>query len=149
MQIISPVDGKPHFTATPAADVGVCVEMAAKAQREWRKVDIAQRKQIVAKFVDAFVAQKDAIAHELAWLIGRPVKQNLNEVRGFEERARHLLDISEVALKHVQCEDKPGFRRFVKPEPLGVVFVIGVSLPSLLTPFATIYINCRLGIIHI
>lgn len=70
-------------------------------------------------------------------LPSRPVSQGAGEIRGFVERAEYMLSIAESQLADVQLTDtdKPGFRRFIKRVPLGVVFVIApwkyVSLPCL------------------
>ncbi|KAL2918133.1 hypothetical protein HK105_202060 [Polyrhizophydium stewartii] len=125
-EIVSPVNQAVVRTVPLAsrAEAIAAVERSHAAFAGWRKTPLAERKRIVAKFVDNFVAAKDAVAEELAWLIGRPYKQNYNEVRGFEERARHLLSIADESLADVAVGDKPGFRRFIRREPLGVVFAI-------------------------
>ena len=64
------------------------------------------------------------IAEEITRQMGRPIAHSPGEVRGFEERARHMLAIAEEALADVVPEPKPGFRRFVRREPLGVVLVL-------------------------
>lgn len=55
-----------------------------------------------------------------------PVSQNAGEIRGTLERASYMLSIAEKALAPMGLEDtdKPGFKRYIKREPLGVVFVI-------------------------
>jgi hypothetical protein len=56
----------------------------------------------------------------------RPVSQNAGEIRGTLERAKYMLSIAESSLADVglQDTDKPGFRRFIRRTPLGVVLVI-------------------------
>lgn len=56
----------------------------------------------------------------------RPVSQSLGEMRGFLERADYMLSIAESALADVSLADtdKPGFKRYIKRAPLGVVLVI-------------------------
>ena len=56
----------------------------------------------------------------------RPVSQVPGEVRGTLDRANYMLSIAETALADVTLEDtdKPGFRRFIKRTPMGVVLVI-------------------------
>jgi acyl-CoA reductase-like NAD-dependent aldehyde dehydrogenase len=49
---------------------------------------------------------------------------NANEVRGFEERARFLLSVAKEALADIPLEQKPEFKRYIRKEPLGIVFVI-------------------------
>ena len=74
--------------------------------------------------VDAFVSRRDAIAEEISWQMGRPLAQSPGEVSGFEERARHMIDIAPDALRDVKVAPKSGFTRFIRRDPLGVVFVI-------------------------
>ncbi len=55
-----------------------------------------------------------------------PVSQGPGEIRGFLDRANHLLDIASKSLADVTLDDsdKPGFRRYIKRVPLGVILVI-------------------------
>jgi acyl-CoA reductase-like NAD-dependent aldehyde dehydrogenase len=71
------------------------------------------------------VAKADTLAEELTWQIGRPLSQSPGELkRGFHERAMHMAGIAPEVLQDLQVEPKSGFRRFIRREPLGVVFVI-------------------------
>ena len=56
----------------------------------------------------------------------RPVSQGPGEIRGFLERSQYMLDIASSSLADVTLEstDKPGFKRYIKRVPLGVVMVI-------------------------
>ena len=56
--------------------------------------------------------------------MGRPIGQSPGEIRGLEERARYMLAAAPRALADRWPEAKPGFTRFVRREPLGLVFVI-------------------------
>lgn len=126
VEIVSPANGKAFKTVqlSNSQNALEAVERSHVAFKTWKTTSLAERKAILTKFIDNFVANKEDIAIELTWLIGRPRKQNLNEVRGFEERGRHLIEIAESSLQDHVPNAKPGFRRFVKREPLGVVFVI-------------------------
>jgi acyl-CoA reductase-like NAD-dependent aldehyde dehydrogenase len=50
----------------------------------------------------------------------------MGEVRGMIQRAEFMLSIAEESLADVPLTetDKPGFRRFIKRIPLGVILVI-------------------------
>lgn len=50
----------------------------------------------------------------------------MGEVRGFLDRARYMISIAESSLADVSLKDtdKPGFKRYIKRTPLGVVLVI-------------------------
>src|SRR5699024_11046819 len=99
------------------------VDRAAQAQRDWRRTPLTERRRILAAAVDGIVAERDAIAEEIAWQMGRPIGQGGGEVSGFEERARHMLAQAPAALADVPPgTDKAGFRRFVRRDPVGVVF---------------------------
>jgi len=123
---ISPVDGHPYVErpyATPD-QIAAALSLAASAHAEWRRVPIAERARLLTKAVDAFVANKDTIAEEISWQMGRPIRHAPGEVRGFEERARYMIGIAAEALADLPVGEKAGFTRFIRREPLGVVFTI-------------------------
>ena len=123
---ISPVDGSVFVERALAEGVEIneALDRAANAQREWRRVPVAQRAAICRKFCDAFEAKKDAIAIDLTWQMGRPIRYSANEVRGTLERARYMIDAAPEALADVNAAPKADFTRFVRREPLGVVFTV-------------------------
>ena len=56
------------------------------------------------------------------------------EMRGFRERAETMIRLAPEALADVQASDKPGFRRFIRKEPLGVAaraLALELPLPDL------------------
>jgi acyl-CoA reductase-like NAD-dependent aldehyde dehydrogenase len=56
--------------------------------------------------------------------MGRPIRYAPNEVRGTLERARHMIAIAPEALADIDVGPKAGFHRFLRREPLGVVFTV-------------------------
>lgn len=135
-RIITPVDGS-VYAERPLADeatIEAALERAKAAQRHWRTVPLAERAEICTRFVDAFLARGAEIARELTWQMGRPITQSPGELKGFEERARFMIASAPEALADVKPTLKPGFERFIRREPLGVVFVIGAwNYPYLIT----------------
>ncbi len=123
---ITPVDGSVYVERQFATDeqIGAALQHARKAQAAWRHVALAERAAICTRFIDAFVARKQAIAEELTRQMGRPIGQSPGEVRGFEERSRHMIAIAPATLADIDAGPKEGFRRFVRREPLGVVLVL-------------------------
>ena len=126
LQCVSPVDGSVYVEReTAGADtIQQTLAASAAAQRHWKNTPVAERQALCSKAVDAFVARKADIAVELTWQMGRPVSQAPGEVAGFEERARHMIAIAADALADLKPEAKDGFTRYIKREPLGVVFII-------------------------
>ncbi len=76
------------------------------------------------KAVDALVSKQTVISEEISWQMGRPIKYTPGEVNGFADRARYMIDIAEHKLADIQVSGETGFTRFIKREPLGVVFTI-------------------------
>jgi acyl-CoA reductase-like NAD-dependent aldehyde dehydrogenase len=126
IQCISPVDGSVYVERETAnADqIQQALTAAVEAQKQWKNTAIAERQALCSKAVDAFIARKAEIADELSWQMGRPIAQAPGEVAGFEERARHMIEIADTALADVKPQQKDGFTRYIKREPLGVVFVV-------------------------
>ncbi|CAG8438896.1 6684_t:CDS:10 [Diversispora eburnea] len=120
--VISPIDNKPFTTINLATgeQVTETIERSKKAFLLWKKVPIEERIRIVSKFIKAFVDKKDEIAEELTRQMGRPIRYTGGEIDGTAERARYMMSIAEDSLKDVEIEDsnKPGFRRFIRKEPL-------------------------------
>jgi acyl-CoA reductase-like NAD-dependent aldehyde dehydrogenase len=123
---ISPVDGSVFVERALAEgpEISAALDRAVVAQRAWRTVSVEQRAAICRRFCDAFEAKKDAIAIDLTWQMGRPIRYSPNEVRGTLERARYMIDIAPEALADIDAAPKEGFKRFVRREPLGVVFTV-------------------------
>ena len=122
----SPVDGRLYVERPIATDatIATTLERARRAQAAWKRVPLAERIATVLRFIDAFVAHKDAIATEITWQMGRPIGQSPGEVRGFEERARYMASIATESLADINVGAKDGFRRFIRREPVGVVLVM-------------------------
>jgi len=123
---VSPIDGSVYVERPLATDIHIqqAMEQARRAQAQWRRVPIAGRAAIVNRFVDAFIARKEMIAEEITRQMGRPLSQSPGEVRGFEERARHMVSIAAESLADIEAGPKQGFRRFIRREPAGTVLVL-------------------------
>ncbi|KAI6123017.1 Aldehyde/histidinol dehydrogenase [Pisolithus croceorrhizus] len=109
------------------SELGEKLREAARAQKEWEKVDLRERIAIGRKFIEEFEKMKgDDLYLELTEQMGRPVSQVPGEIKGFLSRAQYLLSIAESSLADVSLKDTdaPGFRRYIKRVPLGIVFAI-------------------------
>jgi acyl-CoA reductase-like NAD-dependent aldehyde dehydrogenase len=123
---ISPVDGSVYIERelAPPAQIEAALERAVRAQRDWRHVPVAERAATLTRFCDAFEARREAVATEIAWQMGRPIRYAPNEVRGTLERARHMIAIGPEAIADIDVGPKAGFTRFLRREPLGVVLTV-------------------------
>lgn len=126
LKTISPVDGR-VFVERPLQtpiDIDRALDSARHAQPAWAALTLAARCELLSRAVDAFVFKAKDIAGEITWQMGRPLSHAPGEVRGFEERARHMLAIAPQALAAIRPDDKTGFQRQIKRVPLGVVAVV-------------------------
>ena len=125
VKCISPVDGRVLALRATASggEIDAALTRARAAQSKWAATSTAERTGAVLRFLDALKAMNDEIVPELAWSMGRPVRYG-GEMRGVEERTRYMAEIAEEALAPIVPPDKPGFRRMIKREPLGLILVI-------------------------
>jgi acyl-CoA reductase-like NAD-dependent aldehyde dehydrogenase len=123
---ISPVDGSVYLERGQASDRDIegALAQATKAQKDWRRLPVEERARLVTTFVDNFIADRNEIALELTWQMGRPIQYTTGEVRGFEERARTMIRLAPQALADIDVGPKDGFRRFIRRDPVGVVLVV-------------------------
>ena len=123
---ISPVDGRVYASRPVASKKQIATTFAAAraAQEKWKRLPLDERAAYCTAAVDAMVAMTDAIVPELAWQMGRPIRYGAGEVRGFEERARYMISIAAQALADIDPGPKEGFVRYIRRDPLGVVFTI-------------------------
>jgi acyl-CoA reductase-like NAD-dependent aldehyde dehydrogenase len=137
---ISPIDGSVYVQRDYANQEKIdnCLEAAHKAQKDWQALPLSQRKALCNDAVQAFVANKDTIAKELCWQMGRPIRYAAGEVSSFAERAEHMIAIADSALAPLQQEEKAGFIRYIHHEPVGVVLVIAPWNYPLHTPINVI-----------
>jgi acyl-CoA reductase-like NAD-dependent aldehyde dehydrogenase len=123
---ISPVDGSLYCERALARsdEINAVLGRAAHAQRAWRNVPAAERAAICSRFCDQFEAHREAYALELTWQMGRPIRYAASEINGTLDRARYMIAIAAEALEDLQSAPKEGFTRFIRREPLGIVFTV-------------------------
>jgi acyl-CoA reductase-like NAD-dependent aldehyde dehydrogenase len=126
IRVVSPVDGRIVAERPLArdAEIAALLARAREAQPRWAAVPLRERQAVCAGFVDAAESRAPAIAEELTWQMGRPIAHSPGELRGLAERARAMTQLAEEALADVVPAPRPGFTRFVRREPVGVVLVI-------------------------
>lgn len=126
-QVISPVDGSIYLEReyVTASHIETVLTTAKAAQKGWKAVPLSERIAICERAVAYFLDNADAIGEELTWQMGRPISYTPNEIRrGFQERARYMMQAATGALADVAVSEKEGFQRFIRREALGTVFVV-------------------------
>lgn len=126
IQTITPIDGTLYYSGDQhsLADVETALTLARPAFVEWSKLSVAERIRYVSGFVDTIENEKESIAEEITWQMGRPLSQSPGEIDGFVERASYMMSIAEKFLSPYKPKQKSGFERWVEHVPLGVVAVL-------------------------
>lgn len=126
LRTVSPIDGR-VVVERPLADRAAVEAAVARGRRAfpaWRARPVADRVALLHRAIDHMVSKREEIAREITLQMGRPIAHAPGEVRGLEERARCMLALAPEALGEVRVPEKPGFTRFMRREPLGLVLVV-------------------------
>lgn len=84
-----------------------------------------ERAAICRKAVEYFVDRAGEIGAELTWQMGRPIRYTPFEIkRGFQERARYMIDIAGKTLQDTVVEQSGDFHRFIRRTPIGTILVL-------------------------
>jgi acyl-CoA reductase-like NAD-dependent aldehyde dehydrogenase len=123
---ISPVDGSTVFERSLDGpdEIERTLAAASTASESWRRIALDERCTMVRRFVELAVHDTDAVAQELTMQMGRPVRDGGGEAGGWLLRGRTMIDLAPAALADIELEARDGFTRFIRREPLGVVFVV-------------------------
>jgi acyl-CoA reductase-like NAD-dependent aldehyde dehydrogenase len=127
VRVVSPIDGSVYVERPLAsvAQIEAALAQAVTAQRTWKAVPVGERAEICRRMSAWCVDHVDTLAEELTRQMGRPIAQSPFEIRrGFTERIAYICDIAESALRDIGIEPKENFERYIRREPLGVVFVV-------------------------
>src|SRR5256885_8498080 len=107
---------------------------AAGAQGRWARTPLEPRIARCEKFCSPFEASTERIAREIPEQMGKPLSQAKGEVRTCLARARAMIALAPEALRDEPLAPVPGFTRFVRHEPVGVVLDISAwNYPLLIT----------------
>ena len=142
-----------EVTPDEALDQILCRMRAA--QRAWRRVPVEERAAICRRFIDVFRSMKETVALEITRQMGKPLAQARREVDTMLDRAEVMLRLAPAALRDDVLPPKPGFRRFIRHEPLGIVLdipawnyplliAVNVVIPGLLAGNAVLVKHSRL-----
>lgn len=121
---VSPVDGL-VYAERPVASEVECERVfqdARSAWQGWRAEPLERRVALCLAALDRLLAEREEIGREITWQMGRPVRYAANEMNGVEERTRYMAKIACDALAPIRSGRLNGAERFIRREPVGVVF---------------------------
>lgn len=126
LKTFSPIDNSLYVERTFASDneIQYVLDKALNVKTRWAATTFAEREKYCNAAVDFLVANKEEIAREICWQMGRPIRYAVEEINGLEERARYMITAASTALAPITLPEKSGFIRYIKRESLGVSLVI-------------------------
>lgn len=127
-------------------------QKAKRAQRDWARTPLADRKIAIKNFREQLVSRKDRLAALLTSEVGKPLSQSKNEVNGTLGRIDFFLENAARVMQDEVVMNDPGqkLEERIAHEPLGVIanisawnypYFVGsnVFVPALLTGNAVLY----------
>lgn len=126
LHCISPIDNSVYVERPLATEYEVqnALNNAQRAQLYWARVPLSERVALVRAAVKNLQSKKRQLAEEICWQMGRPIAFAGGEIDGLAERALAMSELAESSLAEIRLPEKPGFIRFIRRVPLGIVFVI-------------------------
>ncbi len=123
---ITPIDNSVYLERPLSTqnEIDNVIENSKKNFQSWKSTSIDDRIKIINKFIDNLIALKPEVSKEICWQIGRPISQCGNELRGFEERSRHMVEIANESLRDIPATKNDEFDNYIYKSPLGVIFVM-------------------------
>jgi acyl-CoA reductase-like NAD-dependent aldehyde dehydrogenase len=110
------------------------VTRAFRAHKGWARTALSERIALCERFCQEFEKDAERIAREVTQQMGKPLGQARGEVRTALQRARTMMALSPEALRDEPLPPLPGFARFIRHEPVGVVLDISAwNYPLLIT----------------
>ena len=123
---ITPIDNS-LYVERPLSSNNEINDILDKSKRSfisWKNTSIDDRIIIINKFIDNLLNLNTEVSKEICWQIGRPITQCGNELRGFEERSRHMVEIAKESLQNIPARKNDEFDNYIYKSPLGVIFVM-------------------------
>ena len=126
LKTITPIDNSIYVERDYASsdDIENTINLSKKYFAQWKKTSLSERQKIISLFVDSFLKNSLEIEDQLCRQMGRPISQCSGEMRGFEERARYMIEKSDQALKNIISKKDDEFDNFISKDPLGTIVII-------------------------
>ena len=123
---ITPIDNSVYIERPLSFDneINDILDKSKKCFISWKNTSIDDRIIIINKFIDNLLNLNAEVSKEICWQIGRPITQCGNELRGFEERSRHMVEIAKESLQNIPARKNDEFDNYIYKSPLGVIFVM-------------------------
>lgn len=122
----SPVDGKliAKVGTTDRAAYDQTLELAVKAQVEWRKVTAPKRGEIVRQFGELLREKKAELGQLVSYEMGKSYQEGLGEVQEMIDICDFAVGLSRQLHGFTMHSERPKHRMYEQYHPLGLVGII-------------------------
>ena len=129
LKTISPIDGSVYVKREYANtnEIENTLSNATEIVNEWKNTDLQIRKKLITKFVEVFLENNKEIEEELCRQMGRPLSQCSGEMRGFEERAKYMIENADRALEIVESKKEINFEDEKLQESFKSLFAFNIK----------------------
>ena len=126
LKTITPIDNSIYVKReySTSNEIEKALTLSKVSSKKWMQFPLSERKKIITNFVDSFLENRIEIEEELCKQMGRPINQCSGEMKGFEERARYMIENSDKALENIVSKKNNEFDNFITKNPLGTIFII-------------------------
>ena len=126
LRVVNPFTEKEEFSLPllQPQEIDLVVQRSQEAFSIWRDSTMQERIACCQRFGEAVQKKKEDIARDLTRQMGKPLQHSLNEVSGMLGRMDYMMSTAEETLADEWLPDVPGFKRYIRHEPLGVVLDI-------------------------
>ncbi|WP_427184800.1 aldehyde dehydrogenase family protein [Bordetella bronchialis] len=134
-----PAETVGRYAMADKAMVDRAVAAASRAAREWRRVTVAQRCDILGRYIDAIEAARGVLAAAITAEQGKTLKESLGEVAKACGESRYMMQhaMAETGSRHA-ASLRPGVRNLVVRRPRGVIVAITPWNFPVMTPMRKI-----------
>jgi acyl-CoA reductase-like NAD-dependent aldehyde dehydrogenase len=125
--IVSPIDDQVAYSYNELdeGEALMRLDRAEEAQRDWQLVPLSRRIEVCRDMLARYGEFEEQYAEQITRMMGKPLGQARGEYRGpMRARTLALCDMAEAALADHVLPSDPGFRRFIRHEPVGTVLDI-------------------------
>lgn len=139
--IVSPIDDQVAYTFSELSEAEALtrLDQASDVQRQWSQVSLERRIEVCREMLTRYAEFEEQYAEQLTRMMGKPLAHARGEFRGpMRERTLALCDMAAQSLADHVLPDRPGFRRFIRREPVGTVLDIAAWNYPLLIPINVI-----------
>jgi len=123
---------------TPADQIPEMVKKAKSAQKEWGKVPLEKRVEIIGKLIPLFKENKDKLAQIIHEEVGKPLGKAEGDAEDSVNQVEFYLKKVPLALKEVVVDENEKEKSVMCFDPIGVVAVITPWNYPLDTPLLSI-----------